>query len=146
MPAKNAKPIAASASKGKKQPSPVKPKVAATPATGASEKPKKRVLKQFSAEEKLGIYLRRILTDVHPATGISKDAMSTINSLALDLYKRIANEAAEMSKRGKGQALTAQDVQAGAKLSLPGELCAHAVSAGADAVIRFKASHLGAQK
>ncbi len=94
--AKKVNSSAAKASKGKKKLSPVKP-VTAKPAAASSEKPKKRVAKQFSDDEKLGIYLRRVLLSVHPETGISKDAMSTINSLILDIYKKIATTAAEIS-------------------------------------------------
>ena len=88
---------ATKASKGKKKISPVKP-VTAKPAAASSEVPKKRIVKgQFSQDEKLGFYLRRVLTNVHPEIGISKDAMSTINSLILDIYKKIATTAAEIS-------------------------------------------------
>ena len=137
--AKNLKASAAKASKGKKI-SPVKPQVAARPAAIASEMPKKKVKALFKGDEKLGTYLRKILIQVHPTMSISRDAMDTVNSLALDMYRKLSSSAAELSRKGKTQSLTARDVQTAVKLSLPGELSAHAVSAGAEAVTKFKLS------
>ena len=100
--AKNVKPSAAKASKGK-QSSQAIPKARGRPAGVVG--PKKKTL--FQGDEKLGIYLRKILIQVHPEIGISKDAMSTINSLVLDIYRKIGSSAAEVSRKGKTQSLTA---------------------------------------
>ena len=145
--AKNLKASAAKASKGKKN-SPVKPHAAAKPVAIASEAPKKKVKALFKGDEKLGTYLRKILVQVHPRVSISRDAMDAINSLALDIYRKLATSAADLSRKGKlgkngmQPALTARDVQTAVKLSLPGELSAHAVSAGAEAVTKYKLSRV----
>ena len=52
---------------------------------------KKRPL--FSKDDLLSIYIFRILKKVHPDVGISKTAMTTINSILLDIYRSISRSA-----------------------------------------------------
>ena len=39
------------------------------------------------------IYIYKVLKQVHPDTGVSRKAMSIMNSFVNDLFERIANEA-----------------------------------------------------
>ena len=101
---------------------------------------KNKKAQAFSKDESIGIYIFRILKQTHPEIGISKIAVSTVNSLLIDLYKNISRTAVEISKKGKGRTLTARDIQSATKLCLPGELAEHAVSEGAAAVTKHKVS------
>ena len=49
---------------------------------------------QFSKEETLQRYIFKILKNVDPDYGLSKKAMTTMNSIILDLYRKVSREAA----------------------------------------------------
>ena len=88
----------------------------------------------FSKEDSLQIYLFRGLKKVHPTMGISKIAMVTLNSLILDIYRKITRAAAHLSSSTKQLTLSANDVQSATKLCIPGEIGKLAVSEGSKAV------------
>ena len=91
----------------------------------------------FSREKSFQSYLYRVLKQVHPEIGISRDSMNTMNSIILSLYTQLSQEASSFSRKTKSQTLSAQDVQAAAKIVLPQELANHAVNDGATAVIKY---------
>jgi hypothetical protein len=80
--------------------------------------------------ESYSIYIYKVLKQVHPDTGISKKAMSIMNSFVGDIYGRIAGEAANLAKK----TLSSREIQTSVRLILPGELAKHAVSEGTKAV------------
>ena len=92
----------------------------------------------FSKEDSIQIYIFRILKKVHPELGISKAAMLTLNSLILDIYRKVANAAAHLSKSSKQQTLTGNDIQSATKLCIPGEVGRLAVSEGCKAVTFYQ--------
>ena len=97
------------------------------PTSGGIVKPKddgvKKVVKYaFKAEDNLQIYIYRLLKQVHPEVGVSRSSMTVINKMVLEIYKKLGNSASELSKHHKQKSLTARDVQAAVKLTVPGEL------------------------
>ena len=62
-----------------------------TAKTGDKKRHKKR-------KESYGIYIYKVLKQVHPDTGVSSKAMSIMNSFVNDLFERIANEASRLTK------------------------------------------------
>ena len=88
----------------------------------------------FSKEDSVQIYLFRCLKKVHPTIGISKTAMLTLNSLILDIYRKITRAAAHLSTSTKQLTLSANDIQSATKLCIPGEIGKLAVSEGSKAV------------
>ena len=87
--------------------------------------------------ESYGIYIYKVLKQVHPETGISKKAMSIMNSFINDSFERIAMEASKLVRYNKKHTLSSREVQSAVKLILPGELSKHAVSEGTKAVTKF---------
>ena len=75
-----------------------------------------------------------LIRKVHPTMGISKTAMVTLNSLILDIYRKITRAAAHLSTSTKQLTLSANDVQSATKLCIPGEIGKLAVSEGSKAV------------
>ena len=55
-------------------------------ADGTKKKRKK------NRKESYGIYIYKVLKQVHPDTGVSSKAMSIMNSFVNDLFERIAEE------------------------------------------------------
>ena len=98
---------------------------------GSGEKRKKK------GKESYGIYIHRVLKQVHPDTGISKKSMSVMNSFMGDLFERIASEAGNLCKYAGRQTVSSREIQTAVRLVLPGELAKHAVSEGTKAVTKF---------
>ena len=90
--------------------------------------------------ESYGIYIYKVLKQVHPDTGISSRAMSIMNSFVNDIFERIAAEASRLSQYNKKSTISSREVQTAVRLLLPGELAKHAVSEGTKAVTKYTTS------
>lgn len=91
-------------------------------------------------KESYGIYIYKVLKQVHPDTGISSRAMSIMNSFVNDIFERIAGEASRLAHYNKKSTITSREVQTAVRLLLPGELAKHAVSEGTKAVTKYTTS------
>eukprot|EP01105_Mastigella_eilhardi_P013428 TRINITY_DN305_c0_g2_i1.p1 TRINITY_DN305_c0_g2~~TRINITY_DN305_c0_g2_i1.p1 ORF type:complete len:144 (-),score=59.44 TRINITY_DN305_c0_g2_i1:136-567(-) len=85
-------------------------------------------------------YIYRVLKQVHPDTGISKKAMSIMDSFVHDIFERLALEASRLAHYNKRHTITSREIQTAVRLLLPGELAKHAVSEGTKAVTKFNSS------
>ncbi|NWY30431.1 H2B protein, partial [Pheucticus melanocephalus] len=94
----------------------------------------KRKLKR---KEAFSVYIYKVLKQVHPDLAISSKAMSIMNSFVNDMLEQLAAEAARLVQYGRRATLTSREVQAAARLLLPGELARHAVSEGTKAVTKY---------
>ena len=91
-------------------------------------------------KESYGIYIFKVLKQVHPDTGISSKAMSIMNSFVNDIFERIAAEASRLAHYNKRSTITSREIQTAVRLLLPGELAKHAVSEGTKAVTKYTSS------
>lgn len=85
-------------------------------------------------------YIYKVLKQVHPDTGISKKAMSIMDSFVHDLFERLAGEAGRLARYNKRHTITSREIQTAVRLILPGELAKHAVSEGTKAVTKYNSS------
>ncbi|XP_077971204.1 histone H2B, gonadal-like isoform X2 [Styela clava] len=99
--------------------------------------PKKRRKKR---KESFGIYIYKVLKQVHPDTGISAKAMSIMDSFVNDVFERIASEASRLAGYNKRSTISSREIQTAVRLLLPGELAKHAVSEGTKAVTKYTSS------
>merc|ERR1711942_320872 len=90
-------------------------------------------------KESYGIYIYKVLKQVHPDTGVSSKAMSIMNSFVND-FERIAAEASRLAHYNKRSTITSREIQTAVRLLLPGELAKHAVSEGTKAVTKYTSS------
>ena len=104
-------------------------------AVKTDKKKRRRVRK-----ESYGIYIYKVLRQVHPDTGISSKAMSIMNSFVNDIFERIAAEASRLAQYNKRSTISSREVQTSVRLLLPGELAKHAVSEGTKAVTKYTGS------
>ena len=88
-------------------------------------------------KESYGIYIYKVLKQVHSGTGISSKAMSIMNSFSNDIFERIASEAGKLVLYNKRHTLGSREIQTAVRLILPGELAKHAVSEGTKAVTKY---------
>ncbi|NXQ71009.1 H2B protein, partial [Quiscalus mexicanus] len=99
-------------------------------------------------KEAFSVYIYKVLKQatavgvpqVHPDLAISSKAMSIMNSFVNDMLERLAAEASRLAQYGHRATLTSREVQAAARLLLPGELARHAVSEGTKAVTKYTSS------
>jgi histone H2B len=106
-----------------------------SPRAGDKKHKKKR------RRESYGIYIYKVLKQVHPDTGISSKAMSIMNSFVNDVFERIAAEASRLAHYNKRSTITSREIQTSVRLILPGELAKHAVSEGTKAVTKYTSSN-----
>lgn len=116
----------------------------ASPKKGARKGSKKRAVKaskrRRSRKESYGIYIFKVLKQVHPDVGISGKAMNIMNSFVNDVFERIAGEASKLATHNKRSTISSREVQTSVRLILPGELAKHAVSEGTKAVTKYSSS------
>nr|XP_018901290.1 PREDICTED: histone H2B-like [Bemisia tabaci] len=77
-----------------------------------------------------------VLKQVHPDRGISKASMEIMHNFVMDMFERIAIEAAKLTKMSS-RTLSSRCIQTAVRLILPGELAKHAVSEGTKAVTKY---------
>ena len=102
-------------------------------AGGAKKSHKKRT-------ESYATYIYKVLKQVHPDTGISRSAMSIMNSFINDLFERVSAESGRLVRYNKKSTLSSREIQTAIRLLLPGELSKHAVSEGTKAVTKYTSS------
>lgn len=116
----------------------------ASPRKDSKKGGKKRTVKvskrRRSRKESYGIYIFKVLKQVHPDVGISGKAMNIMNSFVNDVFERIAGEASSLSHHNKRSTISSREVQTSVRLILPGELAKHAVSEGTKAVTKYTSS------
>ena len=115
---------------------------AASPKKAASKtkRAKTQKVRRRKGKESYGIYIYKVLKQVHPDVGISSKAMSIMNSFVNDIFERIAGEASKLAHQNKRQTISSREVQTSVRLLLPGELAKHAVSEGTKAVTKYSSS------
>jgi histone H2B len=87
--------------------------------------------------ETFALYIYKVLKQVHPEIGISRKAMSIMNSFINDTFDRIAVESSKLVRFNKRRTLSSREIQTSVKLLLPGELARHAISEGTKAVTKY---------
>lgn len=131
---------ASGASKAPAKKTPAAAKAAKTPKVGPDGKPIAAKKKKASRSETYSSYIYKVLKQVHPDTGISRRAMSILNSFINDVFERIAGEAGRLVRYNHKATLSSREIQTAIRLLLPGELAKHAVSEGTKAVTKYTSS------
>lgn len=101
--------------------------------TGDKRKKKRR-------KESFGIYIYKVLKQVHPNIGISSNAMSIMNSFVYHMFERLAEDSSRLAQYNKRSTITSREIQTAVRLLLHGELGKHAVSEGTKAVSKISSS------
>jgi histone H2B len=91
-------------------------------------------------KQSFGIYIYKVLKQVHPDQGISSKAMSIMNSFVCDIFDRVGCEASRLAKINKKSTISSREIQSACRLLFPGELSKHAISEGTKAVTKYTAS------
>jgi histone H2A len=113
------------------------PKKAARPSFRRRRAPRKKNSVSFHT------YVYKVLKQVHPDTGMSKQTSAIMDSFCLDIFKRVAREAMFLAEINKKTTITSREIQTAVRLILPGELAKHAVSEGTKAVTKYNMGGAG---
>jgi len=116
------------------------PRKVGRPSNGEGKKHRKKYSANWSS------YIHKVLKQVHPDTGISKNSMSILNSFCNDIFERICGEAAKLATYNKKSTISSREIQTSCRLILPGELAKHAVSEGTKAITKYSASVTNSKK
>ncbi|XP_029957418.1 late histone H2B.L4-like [Salarias fasciatus] len=119
---------------------PDQPKASKKGSKKSVPKPKGGKKKRRARRQTYGLYVYKVLKQVHPDTGISSKAMSVMNSFVNDIFERIASEASRLAHYNKRCTISSREIQTAVRLLLPGELAKHAVSEGTKAVTKYTSS------
>lgn len=111
----------------------VSPKATSSKAGRPSQKGSKR--KKRSVET-YKTYIYKVLKEVHPDVGISKQGMQVMQTFAVDMFDRIMLEAARLCRISNKATLSSREIQTAVRLLMPGELSKHAVTEGTKAVTK----------
>ncbi|KAF8403165.1 hypothetical protein HHK36_011262 [Tetracentron sinense] len=91
-------------------------------------------------------YVYKVLKQVQPGMGISSKGMTVLNGLMKDMFERLADEAARLSKYTGRKTLSSREIQGAVRLVLPGDLSKHAISEGSKAVTTYMSNNTGGSK
>lgn len=79
-------------------------------------------------KERFDVYIRKVLTQVHPDTNISKDVVFQTNTILNLIANKVASESLKLCRIDKKSTVSARHVQQAVRIILPGELAKHSVS------------------
>jgi len=88
--------------------------------------------------ESYSTYIYKVLKQVHPDTGISKESVSMINSFIDYMFGLFVGEVEKVATSNKKDTISSKEFKIAVRLMLPGELAKGAVSEGAKAVEKFR--------
>ncbi|XP_026480250.1 late histone H2B.L4-like [Ctenocephalides felis] len=91
-------------------------------------------------KESYGIYIHKILKEVHPHMSISKKAMSIMESFEQDILERIASEASQLVKHANQKTITTLEIQTAVLMLMPGDLGKFALRDGYRILQKYNAS------
>ena len=110
------------------------------PKSSSAEKAAKKKKKRRPTYTSLQRYIYMVMKTLNPEIGISRRAMSVVNSMLQDWMQRLSATAAGLVRKGRGATLGSRELQTAVRLDLPGEIAKHAVSEGVKAVAKFTSS------
>lgn len=93
----------------------------------------KQITKREKPKENYGVYIYKILKQVHPEQEISTSAMSIMSSFINEIFDMIATESSKRS--ATNGTLSSREIQQSVQSLLTGELAKHAVSEGTRVVV-----------
>lgn len=83
------------------------------------------------------LYIYKILKLAQRNVGVTKTAMSMLNSFIYDIMQRLTEETKTLARKNKKVNITLHDVVIATRIILPGELSIHAASKASQAVYTY---------
>ena len=84
-------------------------------------------------------YIHRTLKGINKGLSMSSRTMKIANAFVLDMFDRIATEAAALARTNRRRTLGSREVQTAVRLTLPAELARHACGEATKSVAKASA-------
>ena len=110
-----------------------KPKTSSNTSSKGVARTSKQIAKREKPKENYGVYIYKILKQIHPETEISSSAMSIMSSFINEIFDMIATESSKIS--ATNGTLSSREIQQSVQTLLTGELAKHAVSEGTRVIV-----------
>jgi len=85
-------------------------------------------------------HISKVLKQVHPNIGVTKQGMKVLNDLVCSAFYNISEEAGKLCKMSRREALSERDMESAVNLILDGGLAKHATNEGKSAVTHYRSS------
>ena len=102
--------------------------------SGSSGKKGRSGLKRDTKRKTFTTYINRLFKRDHAGYTLSSKSMNVVHSFVMDIFERLAVEAASLVRSTKRSTLDAAAIQTAARLVLPAGLAQHAMAEGSKAV------------
>merc|ERR1712085_18278 len=99
---------------------------------------KKKKSSKNKKELKFNTFIHKVLKQVHPDVGITKQGMTVMNDLVCNAFYSIAEEAGRLVKLDGREQLSARDINCAVRLTLPGDLAQHSNDEGMSALRHYE--------
>eukprot|EP00758_Cryptobia_borreli_P009398 Tbor_TRINITY_DN5477_c0_g5::TRINITY_DN5477_c0_g5_i1::g.25432::m.25432/K11252/H2B; histone H2B len=86
------------------------------------------------SKRSFAVYIRRALKEINGDLSLSSKTTKVVNSFVIDIFERIAAEAASLVRDNKKRTLGSSEIQTAVRLVLPAELAKHAMAEGTKAI------------
>ncbi|XP_042879232.1 histone H2B-like [Penaeus japonicus] len=96
------------------------------------------VLRRRKRIESYRLYISRIVKDIEPNFGITRQGLNVMDNVTCDLFEELGRIAADFIKVGKRVTLSDRDVEAAIKLTISRDLRSDCIRQARAAVKRFK--------
>lgn len=87
-----------------------------------------------------GLFIIRVLREVHPDAGMAGDSLATMNNLVNITVEKVMVEVNKLMQMTGKKTISTREIQSAVLLVFPGELAKHAVSFGTKAVTKYNAT------
>jgi len=117
------------------------PKSNKTTKTAIVKKSSTKKRRNSQKKKTFNTYIVKVLKKVHPDAGIGeKEGVPMINGMLEYVVKKVAFAVSILLRRTGRNTVTSREIQSAIRLTFPGELAKHAVSAGTKAVTYYNAT------
>ncbi len=120
--------------------SPLKPSKNDKPPLRGVQTASKQIKKPEKEKMNYGVYIYKVLKQVHPDTEISSSAMSIMSSFINEIFDKIATESSKLSEKNGSSTISSREVQASVQSLLSGELAKNAVSEATRVIVESDSS------
>ena len=80
----------------------------------------------------------KVLAYGAPGMSVKKTTMAALNSMVIEMFKRIGREAGDLCQETKQKVLGARAIEGAVKMIFPGQLREYALNSGQDAIQQYR--------
>ena len=90
--------------------------------------------RQRKGKRSFGTYINRVNKNAKKGLTLSSKSVKILNSFVVDMFDKLATQAASLARANKKSTIGAAEVQTAVRLTLPADLAKHSISEASKAV------------